>query len=327
MPRNKYYYNSETCKYEEVKTKPSTVIAYISSFLLSVIVFAIVLVAVGYKFEIFQTRTMNQLKEENQRLQNAVAVVDANLKHTIEKVTDLEYNDREIHRSIFENMVDSVPESVRQGGVGGIQSLEILSNTESGERIELLSKRMDSLNGRIAILNYSHQELLQAAKEYDQMLAAIPAIQPISNKELTRLASGFGWRIHPILGVKKFHEGIDFTAKRGTPIYATGDGKITKVRTSLGGYGKEIEIDHGYGFVTKYAHMQKFNVKLGDKVKRGEIIGFVGSTGQSTAPHLHYEIKLNGVKVDPVYYFFQDLNDEQYEQILKLARIQNKMLS
>jgi murein DD-endopeptidase MepM/ murein hydrolase activator NlpD len=159
-----------------------------------------------------------------------------------------------------------------------------------------------------------------------KMLASIPAIQPIHNQELTRLASGYGMRIHPILKVRKLHTGLDYSAPRGTPIYATGDGTVITVRTNFGGYGKEVEIDHGYGFVTKYAHMDSFNVKKGQKVKRGECIGYVGTTGSSTAPHCHYEIIKDGVKINPVHYIFKDINPEEYEKLLELASIENQSL-
>ena len=152
-------------------------------------------------------------------------------------------------------------------------------------------------------------------------MAGIPAIQPVKNLELNKLVSGFGFRIHPIYKVKMMHTGCDFSASRGTPVYATGDGVVRTVARNAGGYGNEIEIDHGFGYVTKYAHLEKFNVRQGQRVKRGELIGFVGSTGAATAPHLHYEVIRSGQKVNPVHYFFRDLNPAQYEKILQLAEV------
>ena len=159
------------------------------------------------------------------------------------------------------------------------------------------------------------------------MLASIPAIQPVPNKELTKLVSGFGMRIHPIYKVKMMHTGCDFSTPRGTPVYSTGDGIVKVVTTNLGGYGKEIEVDHGYGYVTKYAHLDRFNVKVGQKVKRGELIGYSGNTGASTAPHVHYEVIHDGRKVNPVHYFFNDLNPTEYEKILEFAEVENQSLS
>jgi len=166
------------------------------------------------------------------------------------------------------------------------------------------------------------------AQNKDNMWAAIPAIQPILNQELTRLASGFGMRIHPIYKVKKMHEGVDFSAPRGTPIYATGDGKVITVRNmGLKGYGKYVEIDHGYGYVTKYAHMDEFNVRVGQEIKRGECIGYVGNSGSSTAPHVHYEVIKDDKNINPALYFFQDISPEEYEKLLELASIENQSLS
>lgn len=330
MARNKYYYNSVTCKYEEVEANPKKVLLSIGLFLLGVIVVSAGLIGIGYRYEIFQTRKMIELKRKMMYLEHMHAVLDARLAKTEKIASRVEYSDKEILRSIFDNQVDSIPETVRTAGIGGseINYDDIIYNQgKSKILIKEKIRRLNALDSKLKIQIISHKELEKAAKKYGSLLASKPAIQPIRNKELTRLASGFGWRIHPILGVKKFHYGIDFTAKRGTPIYATGDGVVSKVKTSLGGYGKEVEINHGFGFITKYAHLQKFNVKLKDKVKRGDIIGEVGSTGSSTAPHLHYEIIKNGEKVNPVYYFFKDLNDKQFEEILRLASIENKSLS
>lgn len=327
MARNKYYYNSVTCKYEEIEANPKKVLLSVGLFLLGVLVVAISCVAIGYKYEVFQTRKMIALKKENNQLLHMHSKLDTRINDLQKVMNQVVYSDQEIIRSIFD--LDSLPHEVRQAGIGGSNEdyAEIIYNGESTELLKRKIDRINKLKSQLKIQMVSHKELEKHAKKYEIQLASKPAIQPIRNKELTRLASGFGWRIHPILGVKKFHYGIDFTAKRGTPIFATGDGVVSRVRTSLGGYGKEVEINHGFGFVTKYAHLQKFNVKLKDKVKRGDIIGEVGSTGSSTAPHLHYEIIKNGEKVNPVYYFFKDLNDEQYEEILRLSNIENKSLS
>ena len=176
------------------------------------------------------------------------------------------------------------------------------------------------------IQSKSYDEIVALAEDKEKLFAAIPAIQPIANKELRRLASGFGYRIHPVYKVKKMHTGIDFSASIGTPIYATADGVIEKVKVHFSGYGKQIMIDHGYGYTTRYAHMHEFAVKEGEKVKRGQVIGYVGNTGTSTAPHLHYEVHKNGKKINPVHYFFNDLNAEEYEKIVELASIENQSL-
>ncbi|MFW5726237.1 MAG: M23 family metallopeptidase, partial [bacterium] len=172
----------------------------------------------------------------------------------------------------------------------------------------------------------SYDELLKQAEDKNAMLAAIPAIQPVSNKELRRLASGFGMRVHPIYKVKMMHPGIDFSAPQGTPVYATGAGKVITVKSAFAGYGKQVEIDHGFGYITKYAHMSDFNVKVGQTVERGQCIGYVGNSGTSTAPHLHYEIIKDGEKVNPIYFFYQDITPEEYEVLVQLASIENQSL-
>lgn len=166
----------------------------------------------------------------------------------------------------------------------------------------------------------SFDELISLASEKEEMLRSIPAIMPISNKDLTRTASGWGYRIHPIYKIRRFHYGMDFTAPTGTEVYSTGDGTIAGIKSSKRGLGNHIIIDHGFGYQTVYAHLDRFNkLRVGQKVKRGDVIGFVGSTGLSTAPHLHYEVHLNGKKVDPVNYYFNDLSPEEYERMIELS--------
>ena len=224
---------------------------------------------------------------------------------------------------------DPIPQSIRDAGVGGSERYKKL--LEEGLRQEelILStvSKIDVLKKRMYIQTKSYDEIIALAKRKNEMLANTPAIQPIENKKLKRMASGFGMRIHPIYKVRKMHTGCDFTARTGTPIYATGDGVVKSVDKKYGGYGKKVIIDHGFGYQTLYAHMSKFNVKVGQKVKRGEVIGFVGNTGASTAPHLHYEVIYKGKKVNPVHYFFNDLDEGQYEEILELASRENQSLS
>lgn len=328
MARTKYYYNSETCKYEQIKAKPGNVVLTLVLFLCTVVIFSIGLVIVGYKYDIFETHEITKLRKENKDLKSQYDHLNKQIIVVEKNVEKLAERDEELYRSIFDEFVDTLGTSVRMAGIGGLKDYNsIIANGKTKELIAYNHKRINELIARANLQNASYKELEKAARQYDLMLSSKPAIQPIDNRELTRLASGFGWRVHPILKVKKFHSGIDFSSKRGTHVYATGDGKVSKVKTSLGGYGKEIEIDHGFGYVTKYAHLQKFDVKIGQKVKRGDVIGEVGSTGSSTAPHLHYEIIYKGNKVNPVYYFYKDLNDVQFEEILRLASIENKSLS
>jgi murein DD-endopeptidase MepM/ murein hydrolase activator NlpD len=189
-----------------------------------------------------------------------------------------------------------------------------------------LHEKIDRLRRKIYIESKSQDEVVELAENKEKLFAAIPAIQPIANKQLIALASGFGLRIHPVYKVKKMHTGIDFAAPIGTPIYATADGVIEEVSVKFSGYGKMIVIDHGFGYQSRYAHMHEFAVRQGQKVKRGDLIGYVGNTGLSTAPHLHYEVLLNGVLINPVHYFYNDLSAAEYEKVIELASIENQSL-
>jgi murein DD-endopeptidase MepM/ murein hydrolase activator NlpD len=232
-----------------------------------------------------------------------------------------------VYRVIFE--AAPIPSTIRGAGIGGANRYKHITDKGLYKEELLVStfEKIDKLKKQMYIQTKSYDDIIQMAKDKSKMLAAMPAIQPISNKELNRLASGFGMRMHPILKTRRMHTGCDFAAPRGTLVNATGDGKIITVKRSFGGYGNEIEIDHGYGFITKYAHLDDFKVKVGQKVKRGECIGFVGNTGRSTAPHLHYEIIKDGKKIDPVHYFYKDINEAEYEKLLELSSQENQSLS
>lgn len=325
MARIKYYYDTEKCRYERVKVRFSEVILNILGFLSLAFLMALGLVLIYNKF--FPSLAEYALKIENEGLRKDEQLLQAKLEKLDQQVDQLQERDASIYRII--TGADSLPEFMRQPRAHQFEKYQQLaSQTENFEQL-LLDKRghVDRLFKRVKYQNESYQEIMKLADNKEKMLACIPAIQPISNKELKRLASGYGWRTHPIYKVKKFHWGVDFSAPTGTPIYATGDGVVKLKRSSYGGYGKQVEIDHGFGFVTKYAHMNDIHVNVGQKVKRGEQIGEVGSTGSSTSPHLHYEVIRNKKKVNPVHYFFNDLNAEEYEEILRLASIENQSLS
>jgi murein DD-endopeptidase MepM/ murein hydrolase activator NlpD len=223
---------------------------------------------------------------------------------------------------------EPIDKNIREAGIGGTDRYEDIrkKNIIHKDLIIKLNGGVDKLRRKVYLETKSQDEVVKLARDKEKMFAAIPAIQPISNKQLISLASGFGYRIHPVYKVMRMHQGIDFAAPIGTPIYATADGHVMTVEFSFSGYGKMVEINHGFGYKTRYAHMHGFAVGVGQKVKRGELIGYVGSTGLSTAPHLHYEVHINNIAKNPVYYFFNDLNSEEYEKILKLAAIENMSL-
>jgi murein DD-endopeptidase MepM/ murein hydrolase activator NlpD len=217
---------------------------------------------------------------------------------------------------------------VRNAGVGGADRYADIreKSIAHSDLVIGLHEKVDKLRRKLYIESKSQDEVVRMAENKEKLFAAIPAIQPIANKQLIALASGFGLRIHPVYKVKKMHKGIDFAAEIGTPIYATADGTVEVVDVKFSGYGKMVEINHGFGYRSRYAHMHDFAVRRGQNIKRGDLIGYVGNTGLSTAPHLHYEVHINGEQVDPVHYFFNDLTASEYEKILELASTENQSL-
>lgn len=253
-------------------------------------------------------------------------IQDQQLAEMEKMLLSLENRDDNIYRIIFG--VEPVPKQIRNAGVGGSDRYKELLEDGVDRDSYLMhnSKKIDELKRKMVIQTTSYDEIIKLAKNKEEWLRAMPAIQPVSNKQLKRLSSGFGYRIDPIHKVRRPHNGIDFSLPKGTPVYATADGVVKVVKSSFAGYGKRIDIDHGFGYKTRYAHLDMFNVKKGQKVKRGDIIGYSGNSGKSTAPHLHYEVHKDGKALNPVYYFSRDLTDEEYEEILRLASKENQAL-
>ncbi|MDX1629035.1 MAG: peptidoglycan DD-metalloendopeptidase family protein [Fulvivirga sp.] len=324
MARIKYYYDTETCKYERVKVKTQDVILNFLGLTSLVVAVAVGLLLLYNNY--FESPKELMLKNEVAEMEYYYNNLQKKVRELENVVTALEKRDDDIYRVVLG--AEPIDPAVRNAGVGGVDRYEEIKEKglEHSEVILSLSESVDRLRRKMYIQSKSYDDIVELAENKSKMFAAIPAIQPVSNQQLIRLASGFGYRVHPIYKVKKLHTGIDFSASVGTPIYATADGKVTKVRVRFSGYGKIVEIDHGFGFKTRYAHMHDFEVKEGDYVKRGQIIGYVGNTGLSTAPHLHYEVMRNGKKVNPVHYFFNDLNPEEYEKVIELASIENQSL-
>lgn len=325
MTRIKYYYDTDSCKYERIKTTTLDVILNFLGFFFVALLLAFGIIFVYSSY--FDSPKEALLKKENEEFELYYKILNKEIKQIDNMLTFLQKRDENVYRTIFE--ADPMPLSIRKAGVGGSNRYKDLleKGLQKEDLIVGTFKKIDNLKKQMYIQTKSYDEILELAKDKAKMFASIPAIQPIANKELKRLASGYGMRIHPIYKVRKMHAGIDFSAPRGTAVYATGDGKVKFTKISYRGYGKQIEIDHGYGYVTKYAHMRAFSVSAGQFVKRGEVIGYVGSTGTSVAPHLHYEVIHKRKKVNPIHYFFNDLTPKEYEEILKLASIENQSLS
>lgn len=243
--------------------------------------------------------------------------INGKVKNLEQQLVVLEKRDNEVYRSIFE--ANPLPDSARARAIEQKKELDkvnVMGDDVLGKNI---ASQLNTLSARIAFQMDSYGAIEKLINNQEAKLASLPAIQPVSNKQLNRIASGFGMRIDPVYGTPKMHKGLDFTAPQGTPIYATGDGVVRTAGSSASGYGNHVEINHGYGYETLYGHMVRIKVRGGQRIKRGEIIGWVGSTGKSTGPHCHYEVKINGANVNPVYFFSNDLNAEQYDQLLKLA--------
>jgi murein DD-endopeptidase MepM/ murein hydrolase activator NlpD len=325
MSKIKYYYDTETCKFERLKTSRSDLIINTLGFLILSFVFAVGLMF-AYSY-LFQSPREQYLTRENKQMSFYYKLMHKEMQEMDEVLTSLQEKDDQVYRSIFESK--PVSSSLRNSGIGNMEIYNTLLEKDLS-RQDLILSTMDKLNKlkkKAYVQSKSYEEILALAKQKTALLAGMPAIQPMSNPNLTKLVSGFGFRMHPIYKVRLMHTGVDFSAARGTPVYATGDGVIIVTARNAGGYGNEIEVDHGFGYVTKYAHLESFKVTIGQKVKRGELIGYSGSSGAATAPHLHYEVIHDGVKVNPVHYFFKDLNAEQYKKILQLAEQENQSLS
>ena len=324
MGKEKFYYNTDTCKFEKVKKTNKEYFLNFIGLITLVLLTSIGLVSIYDAY--FESPKIIQLKKENNELQTHYEILNKEVNIAYKMLENLEQRDDNIYRIIFE--AEPIPSSIRKVGIGGVNRYKDLLYGKL-ERENLLIDnyaKIDELKRKLYVQTKSYDDLYTMAVNKEELVAAIPAIQPVSNKDLKRLASGFGQRIDPFLKVKRMHYGLDFSIKVGTPIYATADGKAVIVKTSFGGFGKHIYLDHGNGYKTVYAHLDKFNIKRGQKVKRGELIAYSGNSGRSTAPHLHYEVHKNGEKVNPINFFFNDLTPNQYEEVIKIASVENQAL-
>ncbi|MDZ7741445.1 MAG: M23 family metallopeptidase [Bacteroidota bacterium] len=317
MAKKQYRYNPKSLRYEEVRVSMRQRFLKALFFLASVAAFSFVVVMVAWSF--FDSPKERMLKREVENMKLQYAIFNDRLAEMSGVLEDLEVKDDNIYRVIFE--AEPVPASVRKAGFGGADRYAKMDGYQNSDVIIETAKKLDQLTSQVAVQSESFDEVFRLAKNKTEMLAGIPAIQPVNNKDLRRLSSYYGYRIDPFYKVSKFHPGLDFSAPTGTEIYATGDGVVKMVRNSRRGYGNTIIIDHGYGYETLYAHISEFKVKKGEKVKRGQLIALVGNTGKSTAPHLHYEIHKHNKTVNPIYYFFNDLTPEEFEKMLELSTI------
>lgn len=317
MPKTHYRYNPKSLRYEEVKVTLKSRVLRALSFLATAAVFSAVVIFLAYTFFDSPKERMQQREIEQLKLQ--YEIFNDRLAGYLDVMDDLEEKDDNIYRVIFE--AEPVPVSKRKGGFGGADRYAKLDGYQNSDIIIETAKKLDRISSSIYVQLESFDEVFKMAKNKSGMLASIPAIQPVRNLDLRRLSSYYGYRIDPFYKVNKFHPGVDFSAPTGTEVFATGDGLVKRIKKSRRGYGNEIIVDHGFGYTTRYGHLDEFKVRRGEKVKRGQVIGTVGNSGKSTAPHLHYEVIKNNRTVNPIYYFFNDLTPEEFEKMLELSTI------
>ena len=322
MAKIKYYYDTKTLSYKPIKLNSGEKIKEYFIIFLSSVLLSFFILLIFYQF--FDSPKEKRLKLEIQNLISQYKVIDNNMKQIEIVLDEIQDRDDNIYRVIFE--ADPIPTSIRKQGFGGVNRYEKLLGLSNSELMINTSKKIDQLTKQLYLQSKSFDEVIDLAKNKSNMLASIPAIQPVANKDLKRMASGYGYRIHPIYKTRKMHYGMDFSAKTGTEIYSTGDGVVSKVKRSKRGYGNYVKINHGFGYETLYAHMSKYIVKKGQKVKRGEVIGYVGNSGISTAPHLHYEVRKDNKKINPVNFYYNDLSPKEYEKMLEISLQSNQSL-
>lgn len=292
----------------------------ILGFVSAALVTSLIIVAIAFRF--VDSPKEKEIHTEMRMLRDQYTLLQARIDEMNEGLAELETRDNSIYRGVFESA--PLPDSIRIGKQYSTIAPEQFAYTPSDKLIENIENGIAALKHRIAVQKQSYDTLEQLVKAKKQMLASIPAVQPVSNKTLERVASGFGYRIDPIYKTPKMHTGIDFTAAMGTPIYATGDGVVSEANFDNSGYGNHVIVNHGYGYQTLYGHMVKIKSRRGERVKRGQVIGWVGSSGKSTGPHCHYEVIKNGQKIDPVHFFFNDLTATDYERMVRIAAANNQ---
>jgi murein DD-endopeptidase MepM/ murein hydrolase activator NlpD len=316
MSKIKYKYNIKTLSYEKFETTIRSRVLKVLSYIVTGSIFAGVAMLVTYNTP-FDTPKERKLRRELEKTQFQYEVMNGKLSLMSKVLADLQDRDDNLYRVIFE--AEPIPADIRKAGYGGVDRYKDLEGFNNTELMKSTSMYLDQVAKEMYIQSKSFDEVSKLARDKEKLLASIPAIQPIANKDLKHIPSGYGWRTDPIYKTGEFHPGLDFTANTGTEIFATGDGVVERADAMDQGYGNHVIINHGFGYQTLYGHMTKFIVQPGQKVKRGELIGYVGSTGRSTGPHVHYEVIKNGEKVNPINYFFNDLSPEEYARMTEMA--------
>ncbi len=312
---HKYIFNKKSLTYEKIQHRFQDKLLKVLSYLLTSVFFSAIVLVIG--FNVIDSPKEKILKREIAEMQLQYDLLKNKMAQVSDVMKNMELRDNDIYRVVLD--AQPIPESVRQAGFGGADRYKDLEAYSNGKLMTDVTKKMDVLIKQIYVQSKSYDEIENLARNKEKMLACIPAIQPIDNKSLKCIISGFGWRIHPVYKTEKFHTGIDFAAAEGTPIYATGDGVVEKADDLEQGYGNHVVINHGFGYETLYGHMSRIAVTVGEKVKRGQVIGYVGCTGLCTGDHVHYEVIKNGAKINPIDFFYSNITPEEYRQIIAQA--------
>ncbi len=320
MKKVKYHYNTRSLRYEKIEEGWTTQLLRIFGFVCATLVFALVIVAFAFKYldspkEKQLKRQLSQTELKFEQLNNKINFYD-------DVLVGLQDRDENIYRTIFE--AEPIPASIREAGFGGSNRFKHLENYSNADLLVETSERIEKIGKQLYIQSRSYDDIIEMVQDKEEMFACLPAIQPVANKNLKRMASGYGRRIHPIYKTRKMHWGCDFSAPTGTDIYATGKGKVVKIKKLRRGYGNHVVIDHGFNYQTLYAHMKDINVRVGQWVNRGDVIGTVGNTGTSTAPHLHYEVMKDKKKVNPINFFYNDLSPGEFDEMLDISSRHNQ---
>lgn len=324
MSKVKYYYDQETLSYRPIKVTSKNRISNIVLFVLASFFFGVTCLLILLNSDVINTPSEIVQKRTLKNYELQFDILNKKLSQLEAVVANVEERDNNLYRVYFE--ASPIPEAQRRAGFGGVNRYKDLEGYDNSDLIINTAKRLDILTKQTVVQSRSLDEIERLAANKAALIEAIPTIQPVKNKDLTRIASGFGYRNDPFTKTRKMHYGMDFTAKRGTPVYATGNGIVKRADSRSSGFGKHIRIDHGFGYVSLYAHLSQYNVRRGQKVKRGDIIGYVGNTGRSAGPHLHYEIIKDNKKIDPLNFYYGNLSPEEFEALLTQSKQENQSL-
>ncbi len=322
MSKVKFYYDSEKLAYKKIKTRKTTKLGYAALFLFASAVFGGLCFLTMMNLPFFESPKDKILSRELQNYKLRYAILNKKIDQVDEVLGDIEERDNNLYRQFFNASPISIEQ--RKAGFKNANRYKELEGFNNTQLVKSTTERLDVLSKELAIQSKSLDQILVLAKAKDKLLASIPAIQPVKNEDLKHIASGFGYRSDPFTKARKMHKGMDFTSASGNPIYATGDGLVIKADNSLSGYGNHIEISHGFGYLTLYAHLSQYKARAGQRVKRGDIIGYVGSTGRSQAPHLHYEVHKDGQVVNPINFYYGTISAAEYVAISKIANQENQ---